>query len=86
MSGKKKLCKRMAGLLPIFFVLGHNTANCIMTQLGWAHARGATTRPAASHDKANKGRQHGQPTRGVSSSAHVRPGHWGCVTIQNFVS
>ena len=50
---KKKLCRKLEWATTHFHsMLGHNTANCIVTQLGWAHSRGATIRPAQRHETA----------------------------------
>ena len=51
------------------FVLGYDTANCIVTQARRGAQQGATIQPAAL--------RHSRPALGTGDSASARPGRWG---------
>ena len=92
---KKKVCRRLAWPLPIFFVLGHDTENCIVTQ---GSRRVGVRSGTPRHDAVRL--RHSQPPRatrpalardtdglraGASYSTHAWPGYGVCHDTNFFI-
>ena len=59
-KGKKNLCRKLEWAIAHFhFVLGHDTTDCVVTQLGWAHNKGVATWPRYGQEAL----RHDQPVR-----------------------